>query len=223
MFRHYVATDGDIGAVKQALEFVVHPKMKFVFENFSKIKNTSIVSYDSKHIYIWDLSPVKLIKIQHNLIIPDKWQEGWWAGIVSKKIEEYLPDKTKNSIVSGGFLTPFIELQKIKNIPDNPYITRESYLATIVHEFGHIYFGSFGKEGELSAFCTEYYASQIFWPKHMKFMNEFASRFINLPKQSKEYIHNKRDPHIHAMILGREIMTKYPQRWPSKILSHPQS
>ena len=41
--------------------------------------------------------------------------------------------------MGGGLLTPFVELQKKNNIIDNPYITRESFLATIVHEFAHIY------------------------------------------------------------------------------------
>jgi len=35
---------------------------------------------------------------------------------------------------------PFIELQRKKKVSPNPYITRESYLATIIHEFGHIYY-----------------------------------------------------------------------------------
>jgi hypothetical protein len=218
MFDKYLATPTDFKAITKALRFVMNPKMGFVFENRSKIANTAIVSYDSKFIYIWGVKPIKLnYKIPHNLKIPNEWQRGWWAGIVSKQIEKYLPDKTKNPIMSGGLLTPFIALQKAKNISDNPYTTKESYLATIIHEFGHIYFGGFGKEGELSAFCTEYYASQMFWPKHLKLMDKFDARFINLPKHSKEYIQNKKDPHIHAMILGRKIMANYPQGWPSKI------
>ena len=42
--------------------------------------------------------------------------------------------------ISGGLLTPFIELQKQKKDEKNPYTTRESYLATIIHEFGHMYY-----------------------------------------------------------------------------------
>ncbi|MBI4225507.1 hypothetical protein HY612_00145 [Candidatus Roizmanbacteria bacterium] len=36
-------------------------------------------------------------------------------------------------------MTPFIELQKKKELEFNPYITKQSYLATIIHEFGHLY------------------------------------------------------------------------------------
>jgi hypothetical protein len=219
MFSNYQASQKDLKTIKEALEFVMSPKMRFVFKNKSKITNTTVVSYDSKFIYVWKVNPAKLIhKIPHNLRIPDEWQRSWWASIISEKIEKYLSMKNKSPIISGGLLTPFIVLQKAKNVLNNPYITRESYLATIVHEFGHIYFGGYGKKGELSAFCTEYYASRLFWLEHTKLMNKFHSKFIDLPKQSKEYLHNIKDPHIHAMIFGRKIMSAYPKSWPTKLI-----
>ena len=48
-------------------------------------------------------------------------------------------------IVSGSLLTQFTNFQKakIKVRPLNPYTTIESYLATIVHEFGHAYYNNF--------------------------------------------------------------------------------
>jgi hypothetical protein len=133
----------------------------------------------------------------------DKWQSGWWANLTSRKLEKYLPQNIKNStrfeipIISGGLLTPFIELQKKNNLLNNPYTTQESYLATIIHEFGHIYWNSYklwwysnikenleylqnysGKLafhipsplylGEVFAFCTEYYASGIFLKDHKR-------------------------------------------------------
>lgn len=149
MFKNYIATKRDLIAVEKALGFVLHPKMKFVFRDFSKIKNTLTVSYGSKFVYVWTLNPVKLAyKIPHNLVVTDKWQSGWWAGLVSKRMEKYLPaqmrkeSRFKVPIISGGLLTPFIALQKAKNVLNNPYTTRESYLATIIHEFGHIYWNS---------------------------------------------------------------------------------
>lgn len=144
MFKDYVATKNDLEAVEEALDLVLKPEMRFVFSDLSKIEKTSIVSFDSLYIYVWQINPVKSVsKIQHNLTIPEGWQSGWWASIVSKKIEKYLPTKDRDPIISGGLLTPFITLQKTKNMPGNPYITRESYLATIVHEFGHIYWNSY--------------------------------------------------------------------------------
>ena len=150
MFKDYHASKDDLEAIEQALSFVIRPKMRFVFSDISKIKNTKIISYDCKHIYVWGVNPIKLEhKIPHNLTIPDEWQSGWWSNIVSKEIEKLLPNETKKKnrfdipIISGGLLTPFISLQKTQDILENPYITRESYLATIVHEFGHIYWDSF--------------------------------------------------------------------------------
>ena len=146
MFENYIAHKEDLEAIEKALSFVLHPKMRFIFENKSKITNTAVISYDSKFIYIWKIDPAKLIhKISHNLTILDEWQRGWRAGLISEKIEKYLPEKIKQAtrfeipIISGGLLTPFIELQKKKNLLNNPYVTRESYLATIIHEFGHVY------------------------------------------------------------------------------------
>lgn len=150
MFKNYVATKRDLGAVEEGLRFVLHPKMNFVFSNTERIIKTLTISYDSKYIYVWTLNPIKLSrKIPHNMIIPDEWQSGWWAGVISKEIEKYLPRDIKKStrfeipIISGGLMTPFIALQKAKKIRDNPYTTRESYLATIIHEFGHVYWNSF--------------------------------------------------------------------------------
>lgn len=216
MFDNYLATHKDLKTVEEGLRFVLHPKMLFVFENKSKITNTAIVSYDSKFIYIWELKPVKLhYKIPHNLIIPDEWQRGWWTNIVSKQVEKYLPDKIKNPIISGGLLTPFITLQKAKNISNNPYTTRESYLATIVHEFGHIYFGGYGKEGELSAFCTEYYSSQIFWPKHTNKLDRFIDKITSTTKNKDE----RNNQHTFALLNAKELLSRYPKTWPQRLLN----
>ena len=150
MFGNYTATQKDLKTVEDGLRFVMHPKMRFVFKDKSKIVNTAVISYDSRFIYIWKINPIKLtFKIPHNLDILNEWQSGWWAGIVSKQIKKYLPDEIKKTtqfeipIISGGFLTPFITLQKEKDVSANPYITEESYLATVVHEFGHVYWNNF--------------------------------------------------------------------------------
>lgn len=150
MFKNYIATKRDLIAVEKALGFVLHTKMKFVFSDLSKITKTLVVSYDSKFVYMWSLDPIKLTKIPHNLTIPDEWQYAWRAAIWDKKIEVLLPSRIQKSThfeiprISGGLFTPFVELQKkIKGEKNNPYITKESYLATIVHEFGHVYWNSF--------------------------------------------------------------------------------
>ena len=214
MFRNCVATKRDLDTVKKALRFVLHPKMRFVFSDLSKITKTLVVSYDSKYIYEWSLDPIKLTKIPHNLTIPDGWQRGWWASVVSEKIKKYLPTKNKSSIINGGLLTPFTTLQKAKNVLNNPYTNRESYLATIIHEFGHIYFGHYGKKGELSAFCTEYYASQLFWPKHTKQLDIFIEK---IDKNTSVKI-KESDQHTFAFLNAKKLISNYPKSWPQKLL-----
>lgn len=215
MFNNYLATQKDLETVEDGLGFVLHPKMRFVFKDKSRIINTIVISYDSKFIYTWKINPIKLVfKIPHSLEISDKWQIGWWAGIVSRHLENYLPSKTKKSIISGGLLIPFIELQKKKGLPYNPYTTKESYLATIIHEFGHIYFGGYGKRGELSAFCAEYYASSLFWPKHTDKLDRFIEKVD--PTKGK---YEKRDKHTFALLNAKPFILRYPKIWPQKLFN----
>lgn len=215
MFEDYRASKDDFVAIEQALSFAVHPKMRFIFSDFLRIVKTLIVSYDSKYIYVWQLKPTNLVsKIQHSLTVPDEWQRGWWAKIISKKIEKYLPKKNRNLVINGGLLTPFIMLQKAKKVLRNPYITRESYLATIIHELGHIYFGGHNKKGELSAFCTEYYASQLFWPTHARNLDEFIEK---IDKSTRTEV-KESDQHVFALLNTKKLIARYPRSWPQKLL-----
>lgn len=150
-----MATEKDLNAIDEALRFVWHPKLDFVFKDRSRISKTLVISYDSKFVYIWE--PVsedgwgnyKLHKIPHKLRIKNEWQGGWWAGLVDKSINKFLPDSFEPNnrftlpLISGGLLKPFVEFQKNKKLKLNPYLTKESYLATIIHEFGHVYWNSF--------------------------------------------------------------------------------
>ena len=150
MFSNYLATQKDLRTVEDGLRFVLHSKMRFIFKDKSKIVNIAVISYDSKFIYVWKIKPINLAyKLPHKIKIKDEWQSGWWAGIEMAQIENLLPAQIKNKsrfeipIISGGLLTPFIRLQKAKKIQYNSYVTQESYLATIIHEFGHVYWDSF--------------------------------------------------------------------------------
>jgi len=155
--KNYLATKKDLEAINEALRFVWHPKMKFVFQEKSKIANTAVISYDSKFIYIWTQKELKGIdkmqsghpkylfyKIPHALELKERWQYTWHADLW-KNMEKFLPDQIKRENlfdiprIGGGLLTPFVELQKKRGFKYNPYVTGESYLATIIHEFGHNY------------------------------------------------------------------------------------
>lgn len=158
MFENYKATQMDFEVIEEGIQTVWHPKLNFVFKNKKFIEKVIVVSYDCENIYLWSqtkfpkLTPIKCglkqyfaYKIPHQLKISDDYQYWWRAGLWPKKLTRFLLLKLKTDEISthfpsGGLLTPFIELQKkMKDRKNNPYITRESYLATIVHEFGHVY------------------------------------------------------------------------------------
>lgn len=158
MFEYYKATGEDFQAVEEGIQTVWHPKLNFVFKNRQFVKKVIIVSYDCENIYLWSqtkfpkLTPVKCslkqyfaYKIPHQIKISDDYQYWWRAGLKLPKLTQFLisrlkTDEISTPFISGGLLKPFIELQKqMKDRKNNPYITRESYLATITHEFGHAY------------------------------------------------------------------------------------
>jgi len=156
MFEDYVATKKDLEAVEEGLRFVEREELDFIFEDRSLIEKVAVVSYDSKFVYLW--SKNKLDHIPHSLKIRDADQMAWSAGLRIRDIKKLLPQKVANvSTPSGGLLTPFLGLQQGLNRPLNPYITRESYLATLVHEFAHIYYNQYPrkkKEAELKLLST---------------------------------------------------------------------
>lgn len=262
MFNKYLATPTDLRTVTEALKFVMHPKMRFVFSDISRIENTQIVSYDSKNIYLWYLNSPKCLKFSHRLQIPDEWQRGWWAGIISEELKKYVPIKGEKPVINGGLLTPFIELQRAKEVMENPYVTKESYLATIIHELGHIYWNSFklwwpsDKErninlleeakklytnkitnrkfnikypspiyaSEVFAHCTEYYASELFWPKHKRNFDKFAVSQINMMAATEKnknlnvedsVLEPTKNQHNYSMVVGKFLTTKHPKDWPN--------
>lgn len=166
---NFIASDKDLRAVEEGISYVWHPKLDFIFKDKEKIENVIVISFDSNNFYIWkhkksDVSPIgqntdecslstyELFKASHNLIIRDRYNLGWASVFL---LEEKIPlEKILNfpevnvinfQIISGSLLTHFTSSQKkkIRVRPLNPYTTHESYLATIVHEFGHAYFNNF--------------------------------------------------------------------------------
>ncbi len=149
MFKNYLATETDLETIEEGLKAVWRPELDFIFCKRKLIASTVVVSYDSKYLYLW--TPLhrkpgqyRLQKIPYNLSVPPKYQRAWYAGLW-EKLEEFLPASIRKASqlvvprVGGGLLKPFVTLQKNNKLDVNPYTTKESYLATIVHEFGHVY------------------------------------------------------------------------------------
>lgn len=282
MFGQYLATKEDLLAIDEALRFVWHPKMDFVFKDRSKISKTVVISYDSQFIFLWksvtEENPrkYKLYKFPHSLKVKDEWQYVWKADLWVEEVEALLASSIRNASqfalprISGGLLTPFIELQQKRNISSEwPYTTRGSYLATILHEFAHIYWNQHKRWwfsdkkynlnllktaenlyrnhytqkpktllnipissafGEVFAFCSEYYASSLFWRSHKNALDEFACKLIpTLVKREKIKKLDEEDSTIEplkntydfALVVGKIILTLYPTKWPDILTSVP--
>lgn len=165
MFNKYIANQQDIQAIEEGIAKVWHPKLNFIFENKKLIANVIVVSYDSKYAYVWSkvnfpkltkiqcsLKKYYVYKIPHKINISDDYQYYWRASLQPREIAKFLlqkmgADELSTPFISGGLLVPFITIQKKKRFKNNPYITRESYLATIIHEFGHAYYNQHNLDG----------------------------------------------------------------------------
>lgn len=155
----YKANEKDFKIIEKSIKIVYSPKLNYIFKDKKILDKVYIISFDSEFIYIWakkKIHDTKLIpskstnyyfyKINHNLYIKELDRMGWKAGVWLNEINDLLPVALrKNDFEAlktcGSLLGDFVSNQKkIRGEKNNPYITKESYLATIVHEFGHVYY-----------------------------------------------------------------------------------
>lgn len=150
MFEKYIATNEDLLAIEEGISYVYKPELNFIFKDKSKIDSTFVLSFDSQEIFLWVKSNDKWVleRYPHKEEITDQMQKGWNAGYEYRleMLKDYLHKKITSkswfdqSSICGGLMTPFIGIQKLKGRPNNPYTTKNSYFATIIHEFGHVYY-----------------------------------------------------------------------------------
>jgi len=136
MFETYIATKKDFDTIKEALKYLNKKELDFIFSERKLLKNTALVTYDSKFMYIIQQGGA-VEKIEHNTKILDDDHLGWRASVTIEALKGKLTN-TNLTYISGPFPTPFIELHKKKRT--SPYTSKESYMATIIHEFGHVYY-----------------------------------------------------------------------------------
>jgi len=164
MFEKYKATEEDLSIIEEGIRTVWRKELSFIFEDKKIIKKTSVISFDSFFIYLW--TPIKILgikhefsnlpnyyffRIPHKVSIEDSNYSVWYATIFIKEFYKFLPEIFTESQrvyprISGGPPFPFLkfhqEMRTKKEFPLDPYITKESFLATVVHEFAHVYFES---------------------------------------------------------------------------------
>ena len=164
-----IAATEDLQTIVNGLGYIWKKELGFIFHDKEKIKNVIIISYDSTYLYIFkhkdnpvgilseekfatSLSDYYLLKKPHNIQLKRGDLLGWAAGfLLNDRFSQDKIIKFPNfnvptlQIISGPLITQFLSAQKEKSktMPLNPYVTRESYLATIVHEFGHAYFNNY--------------------------------------------------------------------------------
>jgi len=161
MFENYEATKKDLEAIEKGIITVWHQKLNFIFKKKRLIEKAIVMSFDANFLYLWTrkefpkldsfpcgLKDYRAYKIPHNLRIKDQFQSSWKINLAIEEFEKYLPKKIlKNSYqfpkISGSLLSPFIkshqDVKKDYQLGDI-YNTYESYLATVIHEFAHIYY-----------------------------------------------------------------------------------
>lgn len=161
MFENYLAREDDFKAVEEGIAAVWRSELNFIFKDKNLLKNAIVISFDSKYLYLWtkvnlptlvtlpsNLKDYHFYRVKHQITFTDEEQLGWMVGLKVEKMADYLP---KNILIgnyqfpkiSGSLLNPFVKShQKVnaKGYRGDAYDTRESYLATIVHEFGHVYY-----------------------------------------------------------------------------------
>lgn len=278
MFENYKATKRDFKAIEEGIKTVWRKEMDFVFKKGWSFERIVIISFDSRNLYFWSTFKIPklkelpchfkkyyLFKKSHRIKITDEMQMGWRAN--AYYFYQYLPKILEDkAYISGGLLTPFTKIHqkyiksknKEKKYWAKTYSTYESYLATLVHEFGHIYYNSqplsisnkranlnylktasnlfkgrkiekfssikfyrsfaFEAWTEIFAFCAEYYAAYLFWPRFKKDLDSYLKANLTRLGQNPSLL-TSRDPHNLAAVIGKILMSHYPKDWPEKIFN----
>lgn len=147
--KNYQATEEDLIAVEEALQYLWKPELDYIFADRATLLNTLVVSFDATRVYIWkqEAEDYKLYSFSHSFSFDGIKLSGWCCGAYIKGINEYIPQEWLDEphqapFISGVLLHHFIGSgkEKGKKYENYPYQTRESYLATLLHEFGHAYY-----------------------------------------------------------------------------------
>lgn len=133
----------DIALIYKAVEFIYNKRVNYIFDDKTRINNTKIAAYNHSTVFLID--PLNKDVTEYSFKVPDKLMIGWQANIKAE-LYDALPKEIQyqsrfdHPIISGSLCTEFIKHQKFI---EGWYTTVESFLATILHEYAHIYYNSF--------------------------------------------------------------------------------
>lgn len=255
----------DLNLVRRGFLYIYNDCLKTIFRKKSVLKNVGVISFDDGNLYIFylDNHEVKVDVVPHTEKILEDSKKGLRAYLVQKAdLYKYIKDRYSfSNIISGGLFSDYSAIQKQKG---SIYTSEESYIATIVHEFAHIYFNTLNpfyyadmeynvnllktsqnlftdgdcnvidfqlcvpssKEfSEIFAFCTEYEFAKKIYPNYYNQMNnEFFNVIGKLIEEEKKKDLMKEDSvlfdvHIQSYVLGKTLMSKYPNDWADRLIN----
>jgi hypothetical protein len=123
--------------VKEAINYV-HEDLENIFKHKDLLQNVLLVCIDKKKMYIYQ-NEDDCVEINHDEEISEKTLGGWSAILrQGGDLKKYLPEKfLEKDMISGGLYPDFSKIQKKRK---TIYTSKQSYIATIIHEYAHVYF-----------------------------------------------------------------------------------
>ncbi len=133
----------DTELIEKAIQYISSNSLATIFKDRNILKTVTIVSFDDHNLYVYKNidSNIKLSKIPHKENVLDKTKQGWSAYLrQGEDFRKYFSKDYKiQNIISGGLCSDFSKLQR--NL-GTIYTNQESCIATIIHEYAHIYFNN---------------------------------------------------------------------------------
>ncbi|MBI1863909.1 hypothetical protein HYS03_01735 [Candidatus Woesebacteria bacterium] len=145
-----MTNDSDFEAIIEGMLVVRDPKLDYIFFDKKFLKNISPISFDKNNLYIFSerkilldkifsKKDINVYKLSNNFEFGFRDFKKWSAGIYINKINEIIKKILPNDETPFGSL--FSDFKNIhEKIVESPYKSKESYIATIVHEYAHIYY-----------------------------------------------------------------------------------
>ena len=139
----YLATKEDFEAIEEGIGTVGKKELKFIFSNSKIIERTTVISFDSQFLYLWTKEKQRPYQIPHEVSLNQEDYAVWSTTVSKKEFLRVLPlwlanrNQFANPVICGGLMTPFSQFHH-----GDPYGTKEGFLATLVHEFAHVFWNS---------------------------------------------------------------------------------